>query len=304
MANYNQNSFITGMASGIGDTGAIPADAEGNSWAQGYLAGQALRAFLYAKREPIAYLYGHVAESTVTYNGVELPELPEIDVGNCSYFMIFLSNDYGSYCLKSLNEFECTYEDNPTLIIKPVSRLRELTEAEAEAGTWGYYVSSGGDDEWGFDELVWTNVDVLNEDGTLYLAASEPVRTYIDPDVTIDGVGYVGAVLPALPEWDKETYPYAVISVNSPIEYELKVLSSNDWQKVEGVELFYNAGGYQIYATSKLVSSTSYGVWTYKSEGEGVYLSASSVAVWSNHDIMNEDGSLFLSASVPVPVYE
>lgn len=47
--------------------------------------------------------------------------------------------------------------------------------------------------------------------------------------------------------------------------------------------------------------------WTYFAESAGIILSGSSsghAMIWSNYDILNEDGSLYFAASDPIPVYE
>lgn len=47
---YDRDSFLAGMASGLVQTGAITANVEGNSWAQGYIVGRKLREFLRSGR--------------------------------------------------------------------------------------------------------------------------------------------------------------------------------------------------------------------------------------------------------------
>lgn len=106
---------------------------------------------------------------------------------------------------------------------------------------------------------------------------------------------YNGVRLPALPEWDREKYPYAVIG---------KVFMGT----ID--TLFYSASPVQRNGTSRLVTVAS-PHYQVRCEGNswgnatGHYYDASVLAMWSTHDIINTtDGAVFLAASEPVPVYE
>ena len=110
---------------------------------------------------------------------------------------------------------------------------------------------------------------------------------------------YNGVVLPPLPEWDKETYPYAFI--NASIGKVLKVSKEpalyGPYKPVGGASL--------IYWGANKTSVLSNGVWGSFGEESDSSNSASTSKIWSNHDIINtEDGSVYLAASEPVPVYE
>lgn len=120
---------------------------------------------------------------------------------------------------------------------------------------------------------------------------------------------YNGVQLPGLPEWDKETYPYALIVVNpepfAVVPYT-KVLAS----KFPFVWMDY---GFTAFANS---SQTDSYVHSVINEGEtewsevitvsqnGVSTNGEETVIWANHDILNEDGSLYLAASEPIPIYE
>lgn len=108
---------------------------------------------------------------------------------------------------------------------------------------------------------------------------------------------YNGIELPALPEWDKETYPYSVI-VHGML-HELHVSKEP-----------FTCGTFPGYGLLivlpaghiKSIVDLSNAVWgsftTINYENQ-----TSAVAVWSNHDIINtDDGSVYLKASDPVPV--
>ena len=123
---------------------------------------------------------------------------------------------------------------------------------------------------------------------------------------------YNGVRLPKLPEWDKSKYPYAFIrNVPSGTDYnELYVFKTEPaWFKpsiivsaygvedgnthLEAVDYPYGAEADWGYVT--LSEKTSNG---YLASGnfEGIF--------WANYDILNEDGTIYLAASDPVPVYE
>lgn len=114
---------------------------------------------------------------------------------------------------------------------------------------------------------------------------------------------YNGTELPALPNWDKTKYPFAVLFKGSGNSYTLWVtsyapyfgypegytskylvwanpVSLERYKPDTGEFLFYNSGEHNDL-------TTAYG-------GAGV--------IWTNTDILNEDGSVWFAASDPVPV--
>lgn len=114
---------------------------------------------------------------------------------------------------------------------------------------------------------------------------------------------YNGIELPALPEWDKEKYPYAYIfKIRSLDRYELCFLAS---------QLVHNGGdsilvdtptdeGIAQYAYRFLPSSDT--DWVHIDDV--VFESGNIVHLlrWTNHDVCDEDGNVFMAASEPVPV--
>lgn len=143
------------------------------SFVMGMLPGEVSRAqFPQAQKEPVAYLY----------NGVRLPKLPEWDKETYPYAWIYQAISSGTYYLR--------ISDTPV-----VRRLYP------DYGTASFYSSGTGcrfnntngkweqfDIEWGepFDNYfpesryltIWVNQDMLNSDGTVYLAASAPIPVY------------------------------------------------------------------------------------------------------------------------------
>ena len=138
----------------------------------GYMVGQAIkinRAF--PKREPVAY----------SYNGVDLPALPQWDKEKFPYACI-------GYLYKNLS-----YHDDIYLFVgteKFVCDADNLVSAQYIDSEWvptKYYIyklsSSGLAWEWFTDPdyrmitPFWANHDVTQK-GTVFLAASEPVPVY------------------------------------------------------------------------------------------------------------------------------
>lgn len=113
---------------------------------------------------------------------------------------------------------------------------------------------------------------------------------------------YNGVELPALPEWDKETYPYAVIvkSSTATIAGTYLCVSNGEVPTHNGnTTVQFRGDG----ITWKL-SNDAWGSQTEKStyfEIGGV-VGASSI-IWANVDIVNtKSGAVWRYASEPVPV--
>ena len=110
---------------------------------------------------------------------------------------------------------------------------------------------------------------------------------------------YNGVRLPPLPEWDKTTYPYAVIdssgdlcvSKNSPrvenVMGTMKVCASG---KTDDAVLIYK-------------KDVATGNWEYFSSKMYKYIPLDET-VWTNTDILYNDETVFMEASEPIPVYE
>lgn len=107
---------------------------------------------------------------------------------------------------------------------------------------------------------------------------------------------YNGTELPALPAWDKTTYPYAFIEKGfSTWLYLAKEPAVYGYIEGEIGELF--CGEYMGY---RLVD----GEWVSQSSGTELTLVIAST-IWSNHDIINRiDGSIYLAASKPILLAE
>lgn len=119
--------------------------------------------------------------------------------------------------------------------------------------------------------------------------------------------------LPKLPEWDKTAYPYAVIVKQGYFRnyYKLRCYSSETYY-IDAEDGKRKLGGEGVSAIEYRVLATEATASTWESVGEvdtatvvgehGVSTDNSGVLLWANFDVTNEDGSVYLAASDPVPV--
>lgn len=200
------------------------------------------------------YLYGRVAESTVSYNGVTLPDIESVwtDELKQTYPCVAITKVAVGNLLFVTNYAMNTAGGNNTYISGTSIKRYVYTENEeaaasvgVETGKWCLLVEETAETTINMTGVIWANYQFYSDDGNL-TAASEPVHSYSDPDVIIDGVGYVGAVLPELPEWDKTAYPYAVITTANYVDgniarlyffksYEPKIHIASDAYCWEGI---------------------------------------------------------------------
>jgi hypothetical protein len=114
------------------------------------------------------------------------------------------------------------------------------------------------------------------------------------PTHTINGVGYVGVVLPKLPTSDCE---YAVIAVNDSGVYS--VFFSSAVSSINSVYLvFSNRDTYYRYAFVD-------GGWTYRDTNTGP-VAVQVSPIWANYDVRygGSGAPIVVAKSDPVPVYE
>lgn len=124
---------------------------------------------------------------------------------------------------------------------------------------------------------------------------------------------YNGTVLPQLPEWDKEKYPYAIIFGNAGSvsnRYELLCISA-PFSAPSGDDLKFSASvdGYEYTCLDTDGSWTDHGeaVWdTGGITGDNVFLAiivSTNPFVWTNTDILDDAGNVVYAASTPVIVF-
>lgn len=151
---YDKRSFLAGLTVGMQLKG----------WASvGGIGG----------KEPVAYLY----------NGVRLPKLPEWDKEKYPYIVID-----NSYYIGEVRPSACelyALREMPTLLNPGYGdidgflfdKFADHVYCRIENDVWGAFKTSGMDETTMF-HIIWTNFDLYYEDGTLHMAASEPVPVY------------------------------------------------------------------------------------------------------------------------------
>ena len=112
---------------------------------------------------------------------------------------------------------------------------------------------------------------------------------------------YNGVRLPPLPEWDKEAYPYAVLQgMNTSYRFNVSSLPIytvvNDGHEYVTVSPDAEGDNWEF--------NKGYEAWKRSIFGGGVVPIVAIPVFWANYDVQYEDGTLYLAASEPVPVYE
>ena len=106
---------------------------------------------------------------------------------------------------------------------------------------------------------------------------------------------YNGVQYPPLPEWDKKTHPYVFIGHNfimTPILYVASEITHG----------YDDSGIWVVYGVRIATYDRTANAWT-ESDGAESYQNVSRID-WANFDVLNSDGSVYLAASDPIPVYE
>lgn len=114
------------------------------------------------KKEPVAYLY----------NGVRLPKLPKTDY---PYEMLVQNTQNGGCVLLCMANPAKRVDSN----LYPIVIYAPYIACNATADGYGEFTNYDADGNIAvLYKPIWANFDVLNADGTVYLAASEPVPVY------------------------------------------------------------------------------------------------------------------------------
>lgn len=296
--------------------------------------------------------------ANMLYNGVELPDIESVwtDKGTYPYARIQSLESTvmpGYYCV--IFNTAKHYYDGTKLVVEDSGKqcfaqilvstpegeelaasegatLEELANSVGlEVGEWGLMISDDSVNAGEYDEtpVIWSNYDILNTDGSVYLAASTPVpvggltpaeffRWFQLGQAVRRGVqrvarmwSYNGVVLPKLPEWDKSKYPYAYIA-------DYRDVSGEFWLYVTDKPLHY-ASRSSVECITSLGETVNYKLFTCADGGsEWVHtldetedISQMVAPIWCNTDMDAYQygsntylGYVALSASDPVPVYE
>lgn len=235
------------------------------------------------KAEPVAWLY----------NGVEYPVLPnEVSQYPCAVIV------KGVTPAKLLISAAVPVLDQTLLIFSAPGKTYTVKD-----GKWTEYNDFSDSTRWMESGLFsgyikWANVKIVSSNGTVI----EPGTDSVPPQ--IDGYLYNGVRLPKLPEWDKSKYPYAKIHKFTGGGYGLRI-SAEPCVLVDGgaaYPYFTYPNGEYLYSFYTPGSDN----WTELEilTGNGANDQLCYWLTWANHDIVNPDGSVYLPASEPVPVYE
>lgn len=132
---------------------------DNKSKALGYLIGKQIAGMRRVTKEPVAYLY----------NGVRLPKLPETEL---PYLVIGkLMNADGSIAGYQLFAFETAKTANVNGLVGGLG-IPDKYYVTSEMPEWHFGIKTQ------LIPPIWANYDILNNDGELYLAASEPIPVY------------------------------------------------------------------------------------------------------------------------------
>lgn len=286
----------------------------------GLLTGLSIKGVLHKKSivEPVEadfYLYGTPSESGnvaladgegyVLYNGAVLPKLPEWDKAAYPYAVLNRSSSgvislnciqnpclYGAYTFVDNNGETWNMPAAPHTTF-PAGKITLFCQYLLTDNAWGDatvytydFISKTVDTKLAFTEIIWTNTDIPNIDtnGT-YLAKSDPI-----PLASSEPVAAVYEDM----KWDVASYPYACYG-------------SNLW----GNTLFiYSKTPCEYYTNGYVMAGVVYqltdGQWEYYYDSSNNTGGARTAIIpkWSNHDLYDADGNLYLAASAPVYIYE
>ena len=192
---------------------------------------------------------------------------------------------------------------------------------------WNHVASVCGDNGWGEFEtshayvpmvggMLWTNHNIVDDDTEqLLVAKSDPIPlASSEPVAAVYGEIY-SAMLPILPQWDKGTYPYAVIWRGNEndrlgtIPYWLFISKSPCRHIYKGGSewaIFFD----DETASYSYVYGNSENYWEYTGTSENLekpnnsYSAPNNCLVWHNHDILDEYDRVDEKSPDPIPVYE
>ena len=269
------------------------------------------------------------------YNGVKLPALPEYDTETyeCAYIAENVAMK-GWYAL-FISDAPLVYDKLTNTMIRPdgCTVMRSTSSGES----WSEFLAHDADS---LLAPIWANYEVKDTNGGTHMERSEPAKfwehsrsfliglalglagkplpisqgkepiAYFYGHIakegetathTIDGVGYVGVVLPKLPEWDKEAYPYAVILYYSAKgKYTLVVGDT--------VNCYTGAGAKYILQWLGKFSSfeCSSAGWNELSRGETPVSFHANNVIWVNFNVVYNESVTVLSTSdcIGLPIYE
>lgn len=300
-------------------------------WMDGFLSGINIRGLLRRRKveepQPVtAYLYGTPSPTIVTYNGVELPELPEWDKETYPYAYINVNTSTGATVLCFFDRAAEYKTINLTSGTKAITNVIYYAGETATRGacslsgdTWGEITITTMDrSDWATDGYftlsnpIWCNTDIPNIDNnTTYLAASEPVRTQVGGNLYLADVDewrmYKGVVLPPLPAevlsknyiqirylWNGSGYNLAYLEAGLSYSF-----NTNLWDGTTVVQVPVGAVEYKISWNDGEEIPTHWG--EPKTIGNAFNTGLDQIT-WANVDLYTVAGELYRATSEPLEV--
>lgn len=272
------------------------------------------------------------------YNGVPLPELPaESQLYDNAWIYETAGDDY-ALILSNSPLYGITYGGNACLAF---SESAEGSVYSIHEDKWHQMSSTintmfydGGDYRYFYKDsypILWTKTDICDADGNVVYEASAPVPLFdLKSWLTGFALGlagkplplapaqkepvaylYNGVRLPPLPEVDIKKYPYTYLSrsfIGDKL-YKISFVARDNPVQVNGDNVYISAGALTSYDIDAYHGKTDFELSYLDSTHDdfvwGIYGDiVFNEIIWSNYNIYNTNGTVFLSASDPIPVYE
>ena len=251
---------------------------------------------IFSKKEPVAYLY----------NGVALPNLPDSEMQYAFMTASVSTSNTSHYSYYST--IYLYYSTVPIYVYTRASGSALKTKQDGNLVCYTCSLSSDGAvlEDWtryengditavadanltgmDTDNIIWTNDDI-----TFYNSDMVDIVVYHKYEHVPIGDGllaYSGIILPKLPDWDKDAYPYAVILEDGG-EYRLYC-----------VDVPFSYGLFQCFirpSANRIVYCAASTNWVHRESGTSESAVFFDKALWSNTDISP------IHVYKPIPVYE
>lgn len=285
----------------------------------------------------VAYIYGtpgmnagnatlglRSEDIVVLYDGVVCPALPSRNKREYPYAMLSLSVEDQTPSLYFMTESAfITTSGTHFNTASPCTYQRY--DYDVSADDWVLYGTYTSDDVGCYGmlsttKLVWSDHDIPNPDGTIYLDGHEPMPVttgIIGHAYGYDSKSKTPVVLPPLPEYDKDAYPYAVMEYLNNDEHRGDGALAH-FRATNSSWTYYGRGGFypmNISDASRLECfisiwdfnegwrEPSYGEYRGHIGDDGVTSRS-----WANHNIKQYSGSWVVASWAkspdPVPVYD
>lgn len=242
------------------------------------------------------------------YNGVELPAPPEWHKDECPYALItkVAGLDLHILTLSKGRPFYAKFDNssNQMAICIPEFQIAYALHD----GIWSQYEYRTEFLILEYYSPVWTNVDILADDGTVFVGAgtttdpnAPPKPADPKPICVNKNINYLfGEVeLPALPDFDIRVYPYVMGNMIASNTLAMYASRTNTVHKdTDESNIGSPRAEYTICSAIRLTDEVlEWGDWTVINQsvhGKALH--------WANYDILNEDGTVWIEGSEPVPV--